>query len=259
MGQNKHDRKSRERNRRSCLICGKDAERINGHKKMVMNGARHFDLRYCEKCQFWFIDPMPSIDFLETWYGNKPVQRMYRDAKYRDEEIYPVYWEILTDFIQPYDGCKVLEIGYYAGDFLRRFWEEGCQCWGIDIHPAYKVYVESKYNHEIQCYVGTLFSAPLRQTKFNLIVFNQVLEHQPDPMGFLKRVKHLLAEHGLVFFTVPNIDDARTIKKRMDYPNHLCYFTVDSAIKMVEAAGLKHIRSETYLGRSGVAVTAGHI
>ena len=46
----------------------------------------------------------------------------------------------------------------------------------------------------------------LKKIKFDLITFNKVIEHVPNPTRFLKNYLKYLKKNGFIYIEVPNID-----------------------------------------------------
>jgi SAM-dependent methyltransferase len=84
--------------------------------------------------------------------------------------------------------------------------------------------------------------APDRE--FDAILLMEVIEHVPDPVGFLAQIKPLLASRGRIFLTTP-CGELRTGSRRTnayDTPEHLQFFVEDSLRLAVQKAGFRGIR-----------------
>ena len=85
------------------------------------------------------------------------------------------------------------------------------------------------------------------QSRYDLVVLNNVLEHVPDPMELMQRVRRLLTDTGLVRVTVPNDGSwlqqlivAQGLAQPQYWlapPEHLCYFTEPSLRALLHATG----------------------
>jgi 2-polyprenyl-3-methyl-5-hydroxy-6-metoxy-1,4-benzoquinol methylase len=95
----------------------------------------------------------------------------------------------------------------------------------------------------------------LQGRRFDLILFADVLEHTADPRAVLERLLPYLEQDGHVIISLPNVA-AWTVRLgllagRFDYDKsgilddtHLRFFTRDSAVRLVESAGLEVLRIE---------------
>ena len=89
---------------------------------------------------------------------------------------------------------------------------------------------------------------------YDLIIFNDVLEHLYDPWAILKKSAEKLAKGGKVVASIPNIRHLYTmfdivIKKDFKYTDagildktHLRFFTKKSIIRMFDECGYKIIK-----------------
>ncbi len=83
---------------------------------------------------------------------------------------------------------------------------------------------------------------------YDLIAFNDVLEHMVDPWGALSEARRFLAPSGHIIVSLPNLANlesiAQLIRGRFDYAEsgvldrtHLRFFTVKTARELVIGAG----------------------
>jgi len=143
-----------------------------------------------------------------------------------------------------------LEIGCREGLFSLLLKQElGTQeTWGVevDVKPA----AEAREN------LDHFFQAPfplddgiLPEGHFDLIIFNDVLEHMYDPWEALIRCQRLLAPEGQILASIPNIkhklvlrnlilhDDFEYTKGGNLDSSHIRFFTKTGMIKMFEDTG----------------------
>jgi len=98
--------------------------------------------------------------------------------------------------------------------------------------------------------------APLPDAEYKLVVCGDILEHTPDPVAVLKRLRQASAPDAYFIVSVPNIAHLAVRMALLfgKFPKmergpldktHLQFFTKDTAKDMVEAAGLKVVRTVT--------------
>ena len=97
---------------------------------------------------------------------------------------------------------------------------------------------------------GTLASVALEPGAYDTAVFNQSLEHLPDPVGDLRRAGEALAPGGLVLVSVPNFDSwqLRRFGSRwfhLDLPRHRVHFGERALREALEHAGFEVIELTT--------------
>lgn len=91
--------------------------------------------------------------------------------------------------------------------------------------------------------------------RFDLVTFNDVLEHLVDPAGVLARTADFLTDGGCVLATIPNVGYAPVVlgllRNRWEYTDegvldrtHLRFFTRSSSVALFESAGYDVVRCE---------------
>ena len=82
--------------------------------------------------------------------------------------------------------------------------------------------------------------------QFDMICAFHVLEHSPDPLGFLECCRELLAEGGRIYLEVPNINEAlMTIYDIPSFRNlfyrkaHCYYYSAETLAMLMSKAGHK--------------------
>lgn len=165
------------------------------------------------------------------------------------------YYELERAEMLPFvpESCKsVLEVGCSSGAFgeLLKKQRPNCIVWGIEPDRQSAHNAELRLDHVIH---GE-FSADhpdLRDRQFDVICFNDVLEHLTDPERILTDCKRLLAPHGVVVASLPNIlffyqitkilieQDWRYEESGIMDNTHLRFFTKKSIRRMFENSGYR--------------------
>lgn len=148
----------------------------------------------------------------------------------------------------PVGVSSVLDVGCSNGTFganvKKRF---GCEVWGIEPDKSSAIEAESKLDRVY----NTFFTekTDLGTKKFDIIFFNDVLEHIPNPDNILVLCKNLLKENGLIIASIPNIrffDAIYHIVVEKDFKymgagifdkTHLRFFTQKSILRMFSESG----------------------
>lgn len=153
----------------------------------------------------------------------------------------------LLGFVPP-GVRRVLDVGCGAGRFAERLRRErGCEVWGIEPDTRIAPLARPRVAHlEVALFTPTL---PLPAAHFDLICFNDVLEHMPQPELALQYARSLLAPSGRVLASVPNFRHFNNLWElvvhgRADYresgvmdKTHLRIFTRHSVQKLFREQG----------------------
>lgn len=121
------------------------------------------------------------------------------------------YWyakEFLTKYlpVKKYKGLNILEVGSAEGGALKYFYEQGANCYGVEISKGRNDFaIEYVNQKEIKFLEGDIcnntFVKELPQ--MDLILIRDVIEHIPDKLTALKNLNKLLKGNGLVFLSYP--------------------------------------------------------
>jgi 2-polyprenyl-3-methyl-5-hydroxy-6-metoxy-1,4-benzoquinol methylase len=174
------------------------------------------------------------------------------------EEKNSVYYTHSRSELMPYipQGIKTaLDIGCGTGVFgslLKSRYP--CQVWGIEPNKASALEAEKKLDKVVN---STFFRnmPELISQKFDIIFFNDVLEHLVDPEEALDICKSLLNANGYILASIPNIRWYPVILSLLRYRDfkyevagvmdktHLRFFTLKSMLRLFKDNGYKIITS----------------
>jgi len=147
-----------------------------------------------------------------------------------------------------------LEIGCREGLFSKNIRDkfDTKEAWGVE--PDLSVKYEAEKN--LDKIVFSLFdeNINLPEKYFDLIIFNDVLEHMYDPWKALEKAKKLLTENGIIIASIPNIRHKSVLKQLIFSDNfkyedsgilditHIRFFTKKTMIKLFEETGFEIIK-----------------
>jgi SAM-dependent methyltransferase len=136
-------------------------------------------------------------------------------------------------------GGRYLDVGCGSGGSLGAAKALGWQVSGIEIDAAA---ADKARRFTDSIHVGDVLGAPFAAGAFDVVSAFHVLEHVPDPVAVLRRMRQWLAADGLLIVEVPNAGGvgARLFGRAwsgLELPRHLSHFTPESLTRAVEAAG----------------------
>jgi 2-polyprenyl-3-methyl-5-hydroxy-6-metoxy-1,4-benzoquinol methylase len=151
----------------------------------------------------------------------------------------------------------VLDVGCGIGLNGAAIKRTGARVTGLEISPASIARASRVLDDVVVADVTSDASvrAALGDRRFDLLLFADVLEHTADPGAALRRLLPHLEEDGHVIVSLPNVAAwpvrLSLLAGRFEYEpsgilddSHLRFFTRESAIRLVEAAGLEVLRVE---------------
>ncbi len=150
----------------------------------------------------------------------------------------------------PKDAKKILEVGCGVGGFAAQLLREDREIWGIEpFEEAFKQ-AESKLDKVINKAVEEAIDE-LPDDFFDVIIFNDVLEHLLHPKDVLIALKAKLSKTGCIVTSIPNVRFIKNLyhvllQKDWKYADsgildytHLRFFTKKSMISLFSDAGYK--------------------
>jgi 2-polyprenyl-3-methyl-5-hydroxy-6-metoxy-1,4-benzoquinol methylase len=156
----------------------------------------------------------------------------------------------MLDFV-PKDAARILEIGCGEGVFgsqLAR--RQGAEVWGIEPNRAAAEIAATRLFKAENGMFGGNVSAPRKH--FDCVIFNDVLEHMPDPWDALELAKDFLRDrNSVVVASIPNFRYWHNmveivIHKDFAYSDagvldrtHLRFFTRKTIVELFTKAGFE--------------------
>ena len=141
----------------------------------------------CEKCGYIHVFPLYSEEELENFYEN-----LYAEST-------PSYlWYEKVHNIRKWKKTgTILDIGCWEGKQLEFFMKDGWQCVGIELNKKAAAIATSKGIEVHQISIRQFFDS-FAERKWDVINAAYILEHIPDPAGFLVRLKNNLETKGII-------------------------------------------------------------
>lgn len=139
----------------------------------------------------------------------------------------------------PYDAtkCRVLDVGCSNGAFVQASIDAGLDAWGCDLSTE-------AVPHALKDVVvtGGIADCGWHRRTFDVIIFNDVLEHIPNPVAALKTARGLLKRTGMLVVDIPDMGSAEALQlgpafKHVKPHEHLWYFTANQIRTTLEQVG----------------------
>lgn len=218
-----------------CKACRADLStaKSRGHK----NG---YDLLACPACETVTVNPFPTVEQLIAFYQSykgtvdyrKKADRKIRRARRR-----------LRRLMTKTAGRKLLDIGCNYGFTVKAGLDLGLEAFGIDIDGTAVAASQESFGSD-KFRVVPVEDYAREGHQYDMIYTSEVIEHVPDPDGFVEAIAKLLAPGGIAYITTPENGHWRIPADFTQWdavmpPEHITYFTRKGMKKLLENHGLK--------------------
>ncbi len=198
---------------------------------------------FCKKCGYAHISPMYSEEELEKFY-----EYVYRRSTPSN------LWREKVRSIKKWKSCgSILDIGCWEGAQLEYFKKEGWKCTGTELNKKAAAIATSKGISIYQISIKEFFQK-FSKKRWDVVNVAYILEHIPDALGFLQRLKSNIAKNGIVMVEVPNefnpfqlayIKEHNLTPYWIALPDHVNYFDKEGIRNLVKKAGYTILRGES--------------
>jgi len=201
----------------------------------------------CDRCGFAFADGIPPQSAFERYYRElskyEYQQREGRESASDEARLRQIAATLVN--LIPSRDCRILEIGCASGRLLSLLREVGfTSARGLDPSPACATTAATLYGVEVQ--TGSVYHLPALRETFDFLILVGVLEHLCDLDGALSAMHGALAEHGRVYFDVP---DCAQFADHVDAPyqqfstEHINFFSPASLANLLQSHGFSPVFS----------------
>lgn len=177
----------------------------------------------CRSCRFGFRQMRSSPEQLRDLYRQMDPGVYESELRGRTRTA-KRHLQIISRYVRP---GRLLDIGCASGGFLVQAAHAGWDVTGIEPNETLCEEARKNLSSKGKVLCATLETARL-EGDFDAISAWDVLEHVPDPQGFLNACSRLLRPDGCLFLNVPDLDSrpARILGHRWPLllPEHLNYF-----------------------------------
>jgi 2-polyprenyl-3-methyl-5-hydroxy-6-metoxy-1,4-benzoquinol methylase len=229
----------------ACPLCGESGG------TPFLEGA-HMRFVRCPSCSLVYQDPRPRFEDLRARYG-----AAYFSYELAHEAAFHALMELGLrdiDFESVTAGMprprRFLDVGCATGLLIESMTRRGWEAEGVDLCRESAEYGREHRGAAIR--VGTLEQAGFAAGSFSVVHFSHLIEHVPDPRGFLREVHRVLSPGGLAVVTTPNVDglQARLFGAgwRSAIPDHLALFSRRTLCRLLGECGLTVRRTVTWGG-----------
>ena len=233
----------------TCELRHESWESCSAHLEKVVRIEDHethlgeFDVLRCRRCQLGYTDPYPTEETSGYLYDAKASSDFDVVQDTPIDRIKDVLSRRLLASLAPHDHVRsVLDYstgnGRFAVSAATVF--PDAQVDAVDYQRAAPPLL-SQPSSAVRYYDLAAFQG--HEQRYDLIILRHVLEHTHHPVDLVRLLGTRLADDGVLYIEVPNLDSGgaqvfRTKWKGFYVPRHIYHYTVASLTEIVERAGL---------------------
>ncbi|MBF0500648.1 MAG: class I SAM-dependent methyltransferase [Candidatus Riflebacteria bacterium] len=150
----------------------------------------------------------------------------------------------LSDLEKVVKPGRILDIGCAMGFFLEVANRRGWESFGVEISPFSADAARKQFGNRI--HNGTIMDVSFPCDFFDAVTLFDCLEHMPDPVAALSKIRMILRPGGVVLISTVNVDSlsCKLLGARWPHfkPEHPVCFNSSSLATALKAAGLQPIR-----------------
>ncbi len=223
----------------TCPICKSDSYKHLFEKE-------RFAIVKCKNCGFVLVNPQLSPDSLSKSYNNNEIspKDYYKSTIKEDKHTFNERLELIEKYKKV---GRLLDVGCNIGTLLGVANKRGWDCIGIDINRSTLETCRAKGYNVVE---GPLEENTFKNSKFDVVIMSDLIEHLPYPNDTLSIVRKVMAPGGLLFIATPDVD---SLFPRISGPKwieykpkeHLWYFSRKTIRILLSQNGFKVIKIKT--------------
>jgi 2-polyprenyl-3-methyl-5-hydroxy-6-metoxy-1,4-benzoquinol methylase len=166
------------------------------------SGARVW-IRRCDRCGFGQPEALPALSgYFDRMYDQHWSEEwIVQEYESRCKDL--VFRTVLADLRRwrTTTGRRLLDVGAHVGKFLAMAAADGWQVEGIELNPRTAAFAAARTGAPVHRVNLDVFAAT--GARFDVVTLIDVLEHIPEPVRMLRKLRTLVVPGGLVVVKVP--------------------------------------------------------
>lgn len=193
---------------------------------------KEFDVWRCQDCGVYFLNPIPSLQELTSYYPNTyyAYDGMPKESSFKKKLVKFLRVEPSDlDDIPIVENKRILDFGCGSGWSLNSYKEKGFDTFGLDMDKS-AIEIAEANGHSMSG--SDLLSTNYDSNFFDFIRSNHSMEHINNPAEIVNEFQRILKKDGQLFISLPNSDSlTRNIFKKYWYYTGVPYHTFNYNLK----------------------------
>ncbi len=237
-------------NNEPCCVCGNTASEVSSETTYPEHGyPGSFVLRRCKGCGLLFNSPRLDHDELGKLYGRNYYFFNRPDGPEFDRVV-PMYRRSVGLVADDIGEKKSLDIGGGRGYLPALLKRLGWDAHAVEISSDAAAYGRDKFG--LNVFTGTIeeYAADASREQFPLVTAIDVIEHVPNPDGFIAAIASVVRPGGTLIVDTPNAASGNIRIEGITWkgfnPFHIFLFNPANLAQLLQKHGLVVERKFTY-------------
>ena len=190
-------------------------------------------------CWVWDTEQQYEFFYRNGYHEEGQVEKGVLTTVERDSSHYRAGVKrvrLLCELYSPYDFPTLLDVGCSAGAFVQAANEKMYEAEGIDPNIEIVAFGQkARRNVRVDDWEHV-------QGEWHIVSLHDVLEHLTQPLACLERMHDLLHDDGVLILEMPEVASPEFDQQRADWRHlkpkeHLCLYSMESALELARRAG----------------------
>lgn len=217
---------------------------LAGYVEMTIDTLR-LQAEYFKTGRFSYLDDSPGD---ELHQDEDLMLGRYLPGLFLAGIFWPNHHEKLAFFNSTYlpaltDGARVLDVGTGPGSYGFLVAGAGSSVLFNDLSPHSKSFVNAMSPDPVEFLVGSFLDIEPKESRFDGIVFSEIVEHLPDPEGGMAKMRELCSDEAAVFFS--------TATNAAFYDHTIIFETISEIEELIKRFGFRIAASQEVLATKG--------
>lgn len=198
------------------------------------------------QCGFVYNRRQPKEETLESFYSNSDPMQKWASLKQSPFELSRQKEKFgkAVEFLMKQKIKSLCDLGCGAGAFLKIYREQDqeIELTGVDPHKQSLEHARGEGISTVQATIENYLISHQQHKTFEAVSLFGVLEHLPDPIYTLNRIKNIMKPNGYLVVCVPNVN-SRAVRALWEEcftfcPQHLWYYSINTLKTLFQYVGL---------------------
>ena len=167
-----------------------------------------------------------------------PAQSRGEYYQHDKEKFKKIFQPIVNKTLKYKNGNNVLDVGCSSGILMEAMRDGGLSVTGIEPNIAAFSIAQKEFRQNVlHGYLSDVYQKLSK--KFDVVIYNHVMEHIPDPQVELSLLKKIIKSNGILVIGVPNADNIIfKVRKKFWEPlmpnEHVWHFTTKHMVQLLK-------------------------